>query len=402
MKVVKGTNVFISIVLFLTSLFVYGQTEIDERAMVNFTKGLGFNSPEHTFGINIRTRMQNRLAFNFDNNLALEDIEARVSRLRLRFDGYIKNKKLTYYLQLSFSRSDQDWDNSGVPNVVRDAMVYYHFNKHFYLGFGQGKLPGNRQRIISSGQQQFYDRSVVNANYTLDRDFGLFGYYTNKIGSIDFNLKAAISTGDGRNQLKTDNGLLYIARVELLPLGKFTNDGDFSEGDLEFEKLPKISIGAGYAFNNKAQRTRGTTGSFLYESKDINSFFADMVFKYRGWAASSEFISRNTEVSPFTYNPNDSLQMQYVMIGNGINTQLSYCFPSYWEIAARYAVSTPSIEVRSQAKKDEFFVVGVNKYVNKHLTKIQLFTGYRWQSAMSTFQRAKENFLLVFQVELGI
>lgn len=396
-------KVFLAVSLFLFSFHhILGQTEVDERAMVDFRKGLGFYSPDGTFGINIRTRMQNRLAFNFDNEFAIEDIEARVSRLRLRFDGYIKSKKLTYYLQLSFSRGDQDWDNSGVPNVVRDAMVYYHFNKNFYLGFGQGKLPGNRQRIISSGQQQIYDRSVVNANYTLDRDFGLFGYYSNNLGNIEYKVKAAISTGDGRNQLKTDNGLMYTTRVEFLPLGKFTNDGDFSEGDLEFEKNPKISIAGGYAFNNKARRTRGTTGSFLYESKNMTSFFADVIVKYNGWAASAEYISRDTDASALSYNINDSLLMEYVVIGNGIDTQLSYCFPSYWEIAARYAISTPYSEIRSYARKDQYYQIGVNKYINKHLTKVQLFTGYRMQNAMSPDVNSKENFLLVFQVELGI
>ena len=159
--------------LFLSFASLIAQTEVDERAMISFRKGLGFNAPDSTFGVNLRLRMQNRVAFNFNEELSIEDIEARVSRLRLRFDGYILGDKLTYYLQLSFSRGDQDWDNTHIPNVVRDAMVYYHFNPKFYLGFGQGKLPGNRQRIISSGQQQFYDRSNVNAQFTLDRDFGL-------------------------------------------------------------------------------------------------------------------------------------------------------------------------------------------------------------------------------------
>ena len=64
-------------------------------------------------------------------NLDIEDIEGRVSRLRLRFDGYILSDKLTYYLQLSFSRGDQDWDNTHIPNVVRDAMVYYGLTRNF-------------------------------------------------------------------------------------------------------------------------------------------------------------------------------------------------------------------------------------------------------------------------------
>jgi len=392
----------ILVLLLLISARLFSQTEVDERAMISFHKGLGFNAPDSTFGLNIRLRMQNRVLFNFEDDFSIEQIEARVSRLRLRFDGYILTTKLTYYLQLSFSRGDQDWDNTGVPNIVRDAMVYYHFNPKFYLGFGQGKLPGNRERIISSGQQQIYDRSNVNANYTLDRDFGLFAYYSDKIGGLHYNLKGAVSTGDGRNQLLTDNGLMYTGRIELMPLGKFKKDGDFSEGDLEFESTPKISLAAGYSFNQKARRTRGTIGSALYESRDLQALFADIILKYNGWALYTEFINRNTDNSAFTFNVADSSQSAYVVTGRGINTQLSYCFRNYWEIAARYSIVEPDMEIRQNTMLDSYYLIGVNKYLRKHLTKFQGFIGYRTQESYTPSMMNKNNFLLVFQVELGI
>lgn len=398
------TKIF-TIVLALTILGLncaLAQTEVDERAMISFHKGLGFNAPDSTFGLNIRLRVQSRALFNFDEQFNTEDIEGRISRLRLRFDGYILSEKLTYYLQLSFSRGDQDWDNTHIPNVVRDAMVYYRFNPKIYIGFGQGKLPGNRERIISSGQQQFYDRSVVNANYTLDRDFGLFGYYNNNAGGIHFNIKGAISTGDGRNQLKTDNGLMYTGRLEVLPLGKFKKDGDFSEGDLEFEATPKLSIAGGYSVNQKAKRTRGTIGTEIYESRDLSTFFADMVLKYKGWALSSEFINRSSPQSAFTFNPEDSTQMAWVTKGHGLNTQLSYCLPNYWEFALRYAYSEPDAELRQLTMRDNYYIVGVNKYIRKHLTKVQASFGYRSQESYNSSISGKNNFILVFQVELGI
>jgi len=396
-------RILLFIVLLLMSMSnLFSQTEVDERAMISFHKGLGFNAPDSTFGVNIRLRMQNRLGFTFDENLQTEEVEARVSRLRLRFDGYILSEKLRYYLQLSFSRGDQDWDNTHIPNVVRDAMVYYHFNPKFYIGFGQGKLPGNRERIISSGQQQFYDRSNVNANFTLDRDFGLFGYYSSKFGGLSYNIKGALSSGDGRNQLKSDNGLMYTGRIEIMPLGRFRKDGDFSEGDLEFETTPKISLAAGYSLNQKAMRTRGTIGTELYENRDLTGFFADVVLKYRGWALSSEYISRAVKESAFTYTPSDSTKMAYVMSGHGLNTQLSYCFPNYWEVAARYSFVEPDIEIRPIANRDSYYLIGVNKYIRKHLTKLQGSIGYRNQESYVSGVANKNNLLLIFQVELGI
>lgn len=391
----------LAFVLMLIAIHSFAQTEIDERAMVDFRKGLGFNAPDSTFGINLRLRMQNRAVFYFNEQAEIQDIEARVSRLRLRFDGYILSRRITYYVQLSFTRGDQDWDNTYIPNVVRDAMVYYRFNNNFYVGFGQGKLPGNRQRIISSGQQQFHDRSVANAAFTLDRDFGLFGYYSSNLVGLPFNIKTAISSGEGRNQLRTDNGLMYTGRIELLPLGKFSRDGDFSEGDLEFEQTPKLSLAAGYAFNHKARRSRGTTGSSLYESRNMQTFFADAVLKYRGWAISGEFLNRNISDHPFTYRPSDSA-MVAALEGKGVNIQLSYCLPSYWEIAMRYANAMPNASMLGTAPNDRQILLGVNKYINKHLTKFQTFVGYRYQNFEQNLPVTNHQLSLVFQVELGI
>jgi len=194
---------------------------------------------------------------------------------------------------------------------------------------------------------------------------------------------------------------MYTARLELLPLGRFTRDGDFSEGDLEFEQKPKLSLGAGYSINNKATRSRGTTGSTIFEARDLHSFFADFILKYRGWALSSEYIERGTSQGAFTFNGDNSQSINLV-VGNGINTQFSYCFPSFWEVAARYSVVNPDKEISTVMPKDEYLLLGVNKYINKHLTKVQMFTGYRTQTYTANANDLKHNFLLVFQVELGI
>jgi hypothetical protein len=289
----------ILVILFFTFISgVQSQTEVDERAMIHFDKGLGFNTPDSLFGVNIRFRMQNLVMFttNSENDLNVKSIDARVRRLRLRFDGFLGNSgKLTYYIQLAFSREDQDWDNTHIPNIIRDAMVYYRFNKDFYIGFGQGKLPGNRQRITSSGLQQFLDRSVVNASFNIDRDFGLFAYYNGRIGSLVYNIKGAISDGEGRGTLRTDNGLAYTGRFELLPFGKFKSDGDFLEGDLYREQKPKLSLGFAYSYNDKTKKLAGQRGVELANSVDLTSAFADMIFKYKGFSNTTEFCMRTVD-----------------------------------------------------------------------------------------------------------
>src|SRR5690606_10151945 len=193
----------------------------------SYGKGLGITSPDSIFQLNIRFRMQNRLTYlnNEDEDPAYE---AMIRRLRLRFDGYVGDPKIVYAIQLSFSPGDVgELEDGGNLNVIRDAIVFYRPNKHWNIGFGQTKLPGNRQRVNSSGALQLTDRSINNARFNIDRDFGLQVYYLNENqDKLSYNLKTAISTGEGRNWTQApDNGLAFTGKLELFPLGTFRNDG---------------------------------------------------------------------------------------------------------------------------------------------------------------------------------
>jgi hypothetical protein len=376
------------------------QTEVDERAVISFDKGLGFHAPDSTFGLNLRFRMQNRIGIEntLGNDIFIDQVEARIRRLRLRIDGYTKSQRLTYYMQLSFSRDDQDWDNSKMANVVRDAMVYYRFSPKFYMGFGQGKLPGNRQRINSSGQLQFADRSMVNAGFNIDRDVGLFFYFSDALAGIDFNLKGAVSSGEGRNTIRSDNGLAYTGRIEVMPFGRFVKDGDFSEGDLEREITPKLALSAGYSFNSKAIRNSGQRGMYLHEPRDIATIYSDLLFKYMGWGWATEFMQRNVD-NPFTYAGED---LVYILTGKGFNAQLSYYFISAWEVAGRFSMVEPDKKVSSMEPARKEYTLGVTKYIYKHKVKMQGNLSYGSRNAFGEGMGKKEYLNLQFQVELGI
>ncbi len=118
------------------------QTESDERALIDIHDGISI-SKDSLFLLNLRFRMQNRLGFTTvsGDDLSVKSVDARVRRLRLRLDGYVMNERVRYYIQLNFSRADLDLETELVAQPIRDAMVYYHFNRNVYIGFGQGKLP---------------------------------------------------------------------------------------------------------------------------------------------------------------------------------------------------------------------------------------------------------------------
>jgi phosphate-selective porin OprO/OprP len=373
-----------------------------------YGKGLGITSPDSMFLMNIRFRMQNRIGIvtTSTNDWDPSEIEARIRRLRLRFDGFIYSPKLTYLIQLAFTRSDMDYDDTGFPNIIRDAMVIYNFNSHFALGLGQTKLPGNRQRVTSSGDLQMPDRSIVSTQFNVDRDFGIQAYYRNKIGGFGYFLRGAITAGEGRNFNEANDGLAFTGRVELLPFGEFTNNGDYFEGDLVREPKPKLSIAGGYSNNENTIRAGGQLGKFLYAPRDIETTMIDVLYKHNGWALSAEYHIRQSPQNPITVD--EDLNEQHVYIGHGQNYQGSYLFRKNFEIVLRYSHVTPEQILQTQLEQDKRegerkqYSLGLNKYLKGHRVKLQTEFTYEEDEWPLPENPNTSFFLFRFQIEVGI
>lgn len=106
--------------------------------------GISFQPKNKSYKLTMRIRMQNLVDVDFNEKFEAQDIDARVKRLRLRFDGYIYTPKLTYLVQLGFSPYDMKTLPNGNNNIVRDAMIYYVPNSTWNIGFGQTKIRANR------------------------------------------------------------------------------------------------------------------------------------------------------------------------------------------------------------------------------------------------------------------
>lgn len=367
----------------------------------NFGKGVGITSPDSLFQLNIRFRMQNRLEL-LHNESNENLINAAIRRLRLRFDGYVGSTKFPYVIQLSFSPEDVgELEEGRNLNVIRDAIVYYQPNEKWSFGFGQTKLPGNRQRVNSSGALQLTDRSINNAFFNIDRDFGFQGHYLSKMsGDFQYNLRGAVTTGEGRNWTNSKNGgLAYTGRTELFPLGRFTNGGEFFEGDIARESTPKIMVGATYHYNDDATRNRGQQGSELYESRNLQSFFFDAMGKYNGWALMYAFMNRQTN-DPVTRSASDASLYKYVNVGNGQDIQGSYIFKKDWELIGRYSTQTPDKNIFEFQPKQKQYTLGVTKYIWEHAFKIQ--TEFSFNQFQHFNNTNTQSWYWRFQIEMGI
>jgi hypothetical protein len=278
-------------------------------------------------------------------------------------------------------------------------MVFYRPSPKFQIGFGQTKLPGNRQRVNSSGDLQFVDRSIVNATFNIDRDFGVHIAYTeNVVGNAFLVLRGAVSSGEGRNITNTSNGLAYTARAEVLPFGLFDRFGDYFEGDLMRERKPKLSAGFTYSFNRQTLRTGGQIGTLLYEPRDMLTLASDWLFKYRGFALSAEWMYRSSD-DPITEN--ELGEQRFIYSGLGQNYQASYIWPSNYELALRYSEIKPTTEIAMLTSEVRHYTIGVTRYLNGHRLKIQADATY--EERRGAFHISGRDALMFrLQVELGI
>ncbi len=398
-------------------------------------RGIVFQSPDRKTRITMRFRIQNLATFTTQStsDLGIRESNLAVRRLRLRFDGSVLDPRLEMKLQLSFSRGDQDFADTGFPNIVRDAAVYWRFSPHVQAGFGQTKLPGNRQRTNSSSQMQFAERAIVNTRFNIDRDFGFFLFTGDTIGGkrqvvvrdsvrrdstswtvradtawrggFEWRLQGAVSSGEGRNSTAGDDGLAYTGRAELLPFGPFLRGNDEQEGDLAHEPWPRLSIGVTGSRNVRARRTGGQLGPALYSPVSMNTLYADAVFKYQGLALYGEYAKRTTDNSPITTQTSGSTTLtRFVYAGDGWLAQGSYHFKrSNLEPAVRLSWTRPTAAIAglSGADKQAQHSVGLTRYLNGHRVKVQTEVGWNRLTNTATSART-ENFFLRFNTELGI
>ncbi|KAA5827677.1 porin [Algibacter amylolyticus] len=308
-----------------------------------------------------------------------------VRRSRLKFDGFAFSPKLKYKFELGLSNRDMSGASaftSNSPRYIMDARIMWNFHENFELWVGQGKLPGNRERVISSGDLQLVDRSRLNSRFNIDRDIGaMLKHHFNVTDKFLINETLSVSQGEGRNVTGINlGGYQYVGRLEFLPFGNFSSKGDYRGSDLKREQKPKLSVGASYEINNDAVRTRSNRGSYMFidggtdfHKTNVNTVFVDGMFKYKGYSFMFEYVDRTAD-NPIAKNTDGTETGDAVQVGNGLNLVTGYLFPSNWEITGRY--TDINMDAVSNSNSDDMYTLGLSKYIAGHKLKVQSDISY--------------------------
>lgn len=334
----------------------------------SFGKGITVRSDDGRFALQIRGRVQAQASV-LTHEEAPPDVAMTLRRMRLTFRGNLFSRDLEYYIQLGFAPRDMEPDLL-IP--LRDAFISWKGLRDLNITFGQKKVPFNRERVTSSSSLQLVDRSISNAEFTLDRDIGL-QLSSDDLGGLGGRLgyQLGVFAGDGRNRVNTGPGLLYVARVQVQPLGEFEDSN--VQSDLSRDPKARLSIGAGVAYNMDAQRDHSTIGAY-YKLGGFDQLHAegDLMFKVAGFSLTGEAIYRHAVGdSSVTGEVDGETITETARNGLGVMAQAGYLLkPAPVEFAARYAQVIPMGDVTSLTDRREI-TAGMSWYILKHDLKVQ-------------------------------
>ncbi|MCA9614758.1 MAG: hypothetical protein H6720_27280 [Sandaracinus sp.] len=355
-------------------------------------KGLEINSADGAFRLRTRVRVQFRYTAEGEDGDWQHQFHLR--RARLVFDGHAFTDDITFKLELAVSPADSGMrdnfsDTSPRFTPLLDFYVELRQLRDLTVRVGQYKVPGNRQRVISSGDLQLVDRSLLNNEFNIDRDVGVDLRSRDFLGLGFLRYYAGVFMARGRDSHGFDDfGMMYLARVEVLPLGMFD---DYQEADFD-RAGPRLSLGLGGAYIDRARRDRGILGRAPADggTTDTAHLFADAVFMAYGLSVTTELAYRHG-----TRNPGDAVDEMGMNVpvaaprnGYGMHLQAGYLIPRLpVEVAARYGF-VRGTGSNTALGDDNELVLGVSYYFAHHPLKLQADYGHEWSDEFSNGSHA--------------
>jgi phosphate-selective porin OprO and OprP len=354
------------------------EEEVAVRFKAGFGDGVAIETRDGSFGMGLRARTQARVSVVVPED-GEDDPTAdfQIRRLRLSLDAHAWDELVTMRIQLAFSPLDQD---PVAPVPLRDAFVTFSPLRDLRIRAGQMKVPFGRQRVVSSGNLQLVDRSVVTSELNLDRDVGV-QIFSQDLFGLDgvLGYHFGVFGGDGRNRVSGGYGFLYAGRVAVRPVGGELAD-DLDEVDFKRTK-PRLQAAVSGAFNHQSDRVRSTIGDVFETGPwvDYAHVGADTSFKYAGLAMTGEFFLRQALTESHTSVVDEVAVTDVARSGYGGFFQVGQLIAERFELSARVGSLTPLGRVDAGLATQGELGGGLSWYFHEHALKLQADTFYLWE-----------------------
>lgn len=376
----------VAVSLFLSLSFLINAQEKTSKNKASFELGSGINFSfnDEAYQFNISGFIQPNIVFEeTKGSKSTNQLNSR--RTFLMLGGMAVKEKVSFLLQTDYSLS--------AP--LMDAWIAYHPTSYLTISAGQKQtFVNNKEMMIREDRLQFNDRSFLSENLSnTGREMGVF--VESKFGSkFGIAPKFAITSGDGRNSFGADSrdtdigGFKLGGRLDIYPLGFFTDGIEKTTADLLREEKFKFVVGVAYSTNNGASGANGEGhGDFLlYDATgnvllpDYDQLYVDLLMKYKGLSFLAEY--NNSTASDIKVKYTNSLATtvlvpqqisSFYALGNNYNFQGGYVTKKGYSFDARYEISKPEFSGYSNSvlRDTSSYTIGLTKYFKGNDLKLQ-------------------------------
>lgn len=291
-----------------------------------------------------------------------ESGELKVNRARLKLGGHLFRPAFAVYSEYDL-----------VGSRLLDLRATYQFSDALSIRAGQWKSEFNRERVDSSGKQQFVERSVVTPWFTIDRQQGVVASGRLAAGSrADTSYWAGWLSGAGRGGDADDADGLWLGRLQWNVHGRVLG---FSQSALGRPAEPTGSVAIA-AVTGKSGFTAFSSGGggqlpgFEQGAPDqyrLEQFMIETAYHHGGFSWQQEIHWKT--VDDRATGRSVRLLGAYAQAGMFF-AAINDAFPEPLEFAARIAGVDPDRD-RSGAREDEV-TLAANWYFNGHRNKLTL------------------------------
>ncbi|EAZ95237.1 hypothetical protein FBBAL38_09619 [Flavobacteria bacterium BAL38] len=363
-------------------------------------KGFNFSFDNGAYEFGINGFIQPNISV--EKTKGIESINKfNVQRSFFIVSGKAVKEKVSFLVQTDFSTADP----------LLDAWIAYHPYKNITITGGQKQtFVNNREMTYREDKLQFTDRSLLSKTLSkTGREFGLFIETKFKLtNTFAIAPMLAVTSGDGRNSFgasstDTDLGGVKIGgRLDIFPLGYFTEGNDVFSADLAHEKTLKFVIGGAVSKNTGVSNAIGEGhGDFLLYGAngknnlpDYSKVNIDFLLKYKGFSLLGEYANATASGLDLVFVDANATQIlvpqeisEYLVLGNSYNFQAGYVTKKGVSFDVRYETAKPEFELNPNSILTDFnsYTLGLTKYFKNNNLKLQAsFTNIDYAKAENT------------------
>ena len=346
-----------------------GQADDSEKSPFSYGKqGLQFDDGTGNnflwFGVRLQTRWANTRVTQDELPGApiSESSELSVNRGRLKLGGHVVSPRFEIYSEYDI-----------VDSRLLDLRATYKFADWLGVRVGQWKSEFNRERIDSSGKQQFVERSVATPWFTIDRQQGVVA--SGRLGKEtrgDFSYWFGWLSGAGRGGDTSEADGLWLARAQWNFHGRVLG---FSQSAISRPKEPAGSVAIAAVTGRSAYTAFSSKGGgqlpgFTDGAPDqyrIEQLMVETAWQRGGFSWQQELHWKSIE------DTSSAATTRY--FGGYAQAGMFFSevydsFPEPLELAIRFARVDPNRDVSGDTEKE--YTIGSNWFFKGHRNKLTL------------------------------